>query len=267
LVAQDIHICNPPAITTTADTTAPLPAEMATKVKAKVAHYRFRRREVTALSEPSFQRDRRRLRVHEAAIGDRIYEIVTTACASGGSGPRSSHGNRHFRCGMAGFCQAWTVDRQPRATGTWAPEKFGAAPAIFGTLVSSAVALIIATPLAIGVAIFLSEFSPAWLQTTDRFSCRSSRRRAERRVRVVGDLRARADAARARDALSARQAASRRNALVLGASVWTEHARRRSGSRNHGAAGHIRGAARGAGGGGGRRGPTRRPRSTRPQKP
>ncbi|MGE5101555.1 MAG: phosphate ABC transporter permease subunit PstC, partial [Deltaproteobacteria bacterium] len=34
--------------------------------------------------------------------------------------------------------------------------KFGAAPAIFGTLVSSAIALIIATPLAIGVAIFLS---------------------------------------------------------------------------------------------------------------
>ena len=37
-------------------------------------------------------------------------------------------------------------------------------PAIFGTLVSSLVALIIATPLAIGVAIFLSEFSPKWLR-------------------------------------------------------------------------------------------------------
>ena len=42
--------------------------------------------------------------------------------------------------------------------------EFGAAPAIFGTLVSSALALIIATPLAIGVAIFLSEFAPRWLQ-------------------------------------------------------------------------------------------------------
>jgi phosphate transport system permease protein len=42
--------------------------------------------------------------------------------------------------------------------------RFGAAPAIFGTLVSSAVALIIATPLAVGVAIFLSEFSPPWLR-------------------------------------------------------------------------------------------------------
>src|SRR5204862_5174182 len=40
----------------------------------------------------------------------------------------------------------------------------GAAPAVFGTLVSSAVALIIATPLALGVAIFLSEFAPSWLR-------------------------------------------------------------------------------------------------------
>lgn len=42
--------------------------------------------------------------------------------------------------------------------------KFGAAPAIFGTIVSSLLALILATPLAIGVAIFLSEFAPRWLQ-------------------------------------------------------------------------------------------------------
>jgi len=41
---------------------------------------------------------------------------------------------------------------------------FGAAPAIFGTLVSSALALLIATPLAVGVAIFLSEFAPGWLR-------------------------------------------------------------------------------------------------------
>jgi phosphate transport system permease protein len=41
---------------------------------------------------------------------------------------------------------------------------FGAAPAIYGTLVSSAIALIIATPLAIGVAIFLSEFAPKWIR-------------------------------------------------------------------------------------------------------
>ena len=45
---------------------------------------------------------------------------------------------------------------------TWDPvtEKFGALPLIFGTLVSSALALLIAVPLSLGVAIFLTEFAP-----------------------------------------------------------------------------------------------------------
>ena len=43
--------------------------------------------------------------------------------------------------------------------------KFGAAPAIYGTLVSSALALLLATPLALGVSIFLSEIAPRWLRT------------------------------------------------------------------------------------------------------
>ena len=42
--------------------------------------------------------------------------------------------------------------------------EFGAAPAIYGTVVSSAIALIIATPLALGVSIFLSEIAPKWLR-------------------------------------------------------------------------------------------------------
>ena len=48
----------------------------------------------------------------------------------------------------------------------WNPvqEQFGAAPAIFGTVVTSILALIIATPLALGVSIFLSEYAPAWLR-------------------------------------------------------------------------------------------------------
>jgi phosphate transport system permease protein len=42
--------------------------------------------------------------------------------------------------------------------------KFGAAPALYGTIVSSLIALIIATPLSVGVAIFLAEFAPSWLR-------------------------------------------------------------------------------------------------------
>jgi phosphate transport system permease protein len=49
---------------------------------------------------------------------------------------------------------------------TWDPVNgtYGAAPALYGTLVSSLLALVIATPLAIGVAIYLSEFAPVWLR-------------------------------------------------------------------------------------------------------
>lgn len=45
---------------------------------------------------------------------------------------------------------------------TWDPvaEQFGAAPLIFGTLLSSFLALLIAVPLSLGVAIFLTEFAP-----------------------------------------------------------------------------------------------------------
>jgi phosphate transport system permease protein len=45
---------------------------------------------------------------------------------------------------------------------TWDPvaENFGAGPLIFGTLLSSMLALLIAVPLSLGVAIFLTEFAP-----------------------------------------------------------------------------------------------------------
>ena len=52
------------------------------------------------------------------------------------------------------------------STSTWDPvaEEYGALPFIFGTLVSSLLALLIALPLSIGVAIFLSELAPRWLE-------------------------------------------------------------------------------------------------------
>jgi phosphate transport system permease protein len=51
-------------------------------------------------------------------------------------------------------------------TSTWDPvaEIYGAAPMIVGTLLSSFVALLIAVPLALSVAILLTEFSPRWLR-------------------------------------------------------------------------------------------------------
>jgi len=68
------------------------------------------------------------------------------------------------------FVNAWPAIKRfgPSfvVTSTWDPvaEVYGAAPMIFGTLASSLVALLIAVPLALSVAIFLTEFSPRWLR-------------------------------------------------------------------------------------------------------
>jgi phosphate transport system permease protein len=51
-------------------------------------------------------------------------------------------------------------------TRTWDPVSgdFGALPFIWGTLYSSVLALVIATPIALGIAVFISELSPSWLK-------------------------------------------------------------------------------------------------------
>jgi len=48
----------------------------------------------------------------------------------------------------------------------WDPvqEEYGALPFIYGTLVSSTLALIISLPLSLGIAVFLSEIAPRWLE-------------------------------------------------------------------------------------------------------
>ena len=98
-----------------------------------------------------------------AAIGDRVYTVAITGFAL---------------CvpillvlialeiGVAGWPALREFGFAFLTSSTWNPvsEQFGAAPAIYGTLVSSAIALLIATPLALGSAIFLSEFAPRWMR-------------------------------------------------------------------------------------------------------
>jgi phosphate transport system permease protein len=51
-------------------------------------------------------------------------------------------------------------------TRVWNPVtgEFGALPFIWGTLYSSILALVIATPISLGIAVFISELAPEWLQ-------------------------------------------------------------------------------------------------------
>jgi phosphate transport system permease protein len=55
---------------------------------------------------------------------------------------------------------------KPTLNSSWNPvaSKFHAWPFIYGTLITSLVALIVALPVSLGVAIFLAELSPAWLR-------------------------------------------------------------------------------------------------------
>jgi phosphate transport system permease protein len=53
----------------------------------------------------------------------------------------------------------WTTENWDPVAG-----EFGALPFIWGTLYSSILALLISTPIALGVAVFTSELSPQWLQ-------------------------------------------------------------------------------------------------------
>jgi phosphate transport system permease protein len=56
---------------------------------------------------------------------------------------------------------------QPTLDSTWDPVNgiFQAWPFIYGTLITSLVAIVIAVPLGLGIAIFLSEISPDWLRS------------------------------------------------------------------------------------------------------
>jgi phosphate transport system permease protein len=107
----------------------------------------------------------RRTRVgafHVRLLGDRIFNLTTLLLTVVGLSI------------LVGLVIALVLNSEPSlkafgwgfVVGTdWDPvnERFGALPFIYGTLVSSALALTIAVPLSLGVAMCLSEMAPAWL--------------------------------------------------------------------------------------------------------
>lgn len=97
------------------------------------------------------------------SVGDRIYRTLTTGFAVA----------IPVLLAFIAFevvAAAWPALRKFGfgflTSSVWDPvrEQFGAAPLIYGTVVSSVLALLLATPLALGVSIWLSEFSPSWLR-------------------------------------------------------------------------------------------------------
>ena len=100
---------------------------------------------------------------HRRGIGDQVYRTAITAVAL-------TIPALLLLAGGAILIGGWPALRQFGTSfvtsSDWDPVAghFGAAPAIFGTIVTSIIALIIATPLALGVALFISEIAPRWLR-------------------------------------------------------------------------------------------------------
>ncbi len=98
-----------------------------------------------------------------SGVGDKIFKFLTLAMAlvvvalvflvgwqlAGGSSLAIRRFGFHFL-----------------TTSTWDPvaEQFGALPFIYGTAVSSLIALIIAVPLSIATAVYLTELAPIWIR-------------------------------------------------------------------------------------------------------
>jgi len=102
------------------------------------------------------------------ATGDRVFQLLLAAMAAG------------IPLIMGAMLVALIAAARPAierfgftffVSSTWDPVagEFGVLPFIYGTLVSSALALLISVPLGIGTAVFLSELAPNWLRSPIRF--------------------------------------------------------------------------------------------------
>ena len=123
---------------------------------------------VTRITPASRGESTGEIRIEASAIGDRIYRWATTGFALLIPGLLILVAFEVFRAGWPALSK-FGLNFITSSDWDAVNGRFGAAPAIYGTLVSSAIALIIATPLAVGVAIFLSEFAPSWLRQTLAF--------------------------------------------------------------------------------------------------
>ena len=76
-----------------------------------------------------------------------LLGIIASLCI--GAAPAIKHFGLNF---------LWTTDWDP------VQDKFGGLVMIYGTLMTSTIALLIAVPVSFGIALFLTELSPAWLK-------------------------------------------------------------------------------------------------------
>jgi phosphate transport system permease protein len=96
-------------------------------------------------------------------LGDRVFRWLTAAFAAGIVLLLAAMALQLLRTAapaLSKFGFGFVVSQQ------WDPvrDQFGALPFIYGTVVSSLIALALAVPVALGIAIFLAELAPDWVR-------------------------------------------------------------------------------------------------------
>jgi phosphate transport system permease protein len=95
--------------------------------------------------------------------GDRVFEAIVTALAAAVPLPRGA------------IVLVLLVDALPAlqryggtflTDSTWNPvsEQFGGAAYVYGTVVTSLIALVLAAPVGVGCALFVAEYAPMWVR-------------------------------------------------------------------------------------------------------
>ncbi len=99
----------------------------------------------------------------EVNLGDRVFRWTTALFAAGAIVTLGAIALVMLRASMLSirrFGPAFLVGTD------WDPvrERFGALPFVYGTIASSLIALLVAVPIALGVAIHLAELAPPWVR-------------------------------------------------------------------------------------------------------
>jgi phosphate transport system permease protein len=114
---------------------------------------------MTAVSERELTRTASSVSLERANYGDRIFKLLLTVAALA---VPVLLGFLVYELWSGADLAIQRFGLDFVTTSVWDPvaEQFGALPLIFGTLLSSLIALIIAVPLSLGVAVYLTEFAP-----------------------------------------------------------------------------------------------------------
>lgn len=96
-------------------------------------------------------------------VGDRVFQGVTTVLAGVGPGLLLL---LLLLLALDGVPALMSQGIKFVTTTKWDPVtlEFGAAHYVYGTLMTSAVALLISAPISVGAAVFLAEYAPKWLR-------------------------------------------------------------------------------------------------------